>query len=483
MIRLLLTLFYIVLISACTDEHTADAIDHSLQTPAIHIGSHAPLNNNETNPKEIVVVTHAGPNSYYINADNHYAGIEYDLVRLFNKQYAPDYRIKFMVVSKESDVLPALLSGKADIAAANLAITPARKEHFKFTIPYRKTQQQLVYNKVLNSKPRNLNSIADKRVIVPANSSYSERLQAINAKHSSLHWQADANMNNEELLSKVAAGEVDFTIADNQLVNLMRNYYPNLSKALPIGMPEQIAWAFSPQADSALQVRVNAFFKTIKKNGELRNLLDRYYGHTERLKENDVQYFLARIESTLPKYKRLFKQAAKETGINWRLLAALSFRESHWDPTNTSPTKVRGIMMLTESTAKSLGVKNRLDPKEAIPAGARYIAQLKEKFSSDIPEQDRTYMALASYNIGYAHVLDARKLARRLNLNPDSWADLKKTLIMLSNPKYYSTLRYGYASGGAPIIFVETIRSYHRILEKYHPSRIQVQSEYFVAAR
>ncbi|OYY03758.1 MAG: lytic transglycosylase F, partial [Mehylophilales bacterium 35-46-6] len=158
------------------------------------------------------------------------------------------------------------------------------------------------------------------------------------------------------------------------------------------------------------------------------------------------------------------------TGLDWRLLAAVSYRESHWDTFNTSPTNVRGLMMLTEATADQMGVTDRLDPKQSIPAGAKYLLKLRDTVPERIPEPDRTYMALAAYNIGYAHVEDARVLAKRLSLNPDSWADVKKTLVLLKNPEYYTTLKYGYASGGAPVIFVESVRSYQRILEKYQNS-------------
>jgi membrane-bound lytic murein transglycosylase F len=184
----------------------------------------------------------------------------------------------------------------------------------------------------------------------------------------------------------------------------------------------------------------------------------------------DITNFLKLSNTLLPKYKHLFKQAQEVTGLDWRLLAAVSYRESHWDTFSTSPTNVRGLMMLTEGTADLMGVTDRLDPKQSIPAGAKYIVKMKETIPDRIPEPDRTYMALAAYNIGYAHLEDARVLAKRFKLNPDSWADVKKTLVMLNNPEYFSTVKYGYASGGAPVIFVESIRSYQRILERYQPS-------------
>lgn len=432
--------------------------------------------------KEIVVVTHASPNTYFINADNQFAGIEYDLVKLFAKEHAPEYKIKFLVVNKVSDVLKALLTGKADIAAANLQATPIRQKMIEFATPYNQTHQKLVYNSDITQHPRKLADLKNKAFIVPAKSSSSEQLVKINRAIPELTWQEDDTNNDEALLRKVANGELTYTVANQQLVELMKNFYPNLQEGITIGEAENIAWAFSPEAKQPLKQKVNQFFNKIKDNGQLRNLLDRYYGHTERLDEDDIHHFLKLVESRLPKYKHLFKEAEKETGLNWRLIASLSFRESHWDPKNTSPTNVRGIMMLTNATAKELGVENRLDPEQSIPAGARYIKQLKDRFPSTIADQDRTYFALASYNIGYAHVDDARKLAKRLKLNPDSWADVKKTLMLLNKRQYYTTVKNGRASGGAPIVFVETIRSYQRILERHQPSKTQLLSDYFVAA-
>lgn len=471
--RITLIFILLVFLSACSSEHNTSSFVSGTIVKAP----------TPENPQEITFVTYASANTYYINADNQYAGIEYDLVDLFTKKYAPEYKVSFKVVNTIADVIPALTAGKADIAAANLQITPERKKQVLFAKPYDETQQHIVYNRVMNKQPKNLAKLLNKAFIVPAKSSSAEQLTALKTKMPALSWEEDEVNNTELLLSKVAHGKLAYTMANTQMINLMQNYYPNLQETLAIGEPNDIAWALQKHADKRLVKKVNDFFTAIKKSGELRNLLDRYYGHSDRLDETDITHFLNLVETRLPKYKRLFQQAEAATGLNWRLLAALSFRESHWDPTSTSPTNVRGIMMLTEDTAQSLGVSDRLDPVESIPAGAKYILQLKQKFSKKISEPDRTYLALASYNIGYAHVLDARKLARRLKLNPDSWADIKKTLILLNDPKYFNTVKYGYASGGAPIVFVETIRSYQRILEKYQPSKTQIQSGYFVAAR
>jgi len=428
------------------------------------------------NDHEIVFVTHSGPATYYLNGDNQLAGLEYDLATLFVKDYAPEYQIKFLLVNSISDVIPTLLKGKAHIAAASLTITHLRQELVQFSKPYQETQQQLIYNNEAEDKPKHLNSvknlasIADKTIAVPAGTSFAERLNEIQKEQPALRWQAVKHTNSEALLDEVASGVLDYTVADSHLVAVMQNYYPNLAVAMPLGKPEKLAWALPKNADPKLVKKVNDFFDKIHKDGTLRNLIDRYYGSSKRLNTLDITNFLKLSNTLLPKYKHLFKQAQEITGIDWRLLAAVSYRESHWDTYSTSPTNVRGLMMLTEGTADLMGVTDRLDPKQSIPAGAKYIVKMKDTIPDRIAEPDRTYMALAAYNIGYAHLEDARVLAKRFKMNPDSWADVKKTLVMLNNPEYYSTVKYGYASGGAPVIFVESIRSYQRILERYQPS-------------
>ncbi|MDI1309608.1 MAG: membrane-bound lytic murein transglycosylase MltF [Methylotenera sp.] len=433
------------------------------------------------NSNELVFVTHNGPATYYLNGDNEYAGIEYDLATLFVKKYAPEYQIRFLLVNSISEVIPTLLKGQANIAAANLSVTHLRKELVQFAKPYQETQQQLIYNNENNTKPRNLATIVDKSIAVPIGTSFAERLSEIQKDQPQLKWQALHQTNSELLLDQVANGVLDFTIADSHLVAMMQNYYPNLSVGMSLGKPEKIAWALPKNSDPKLVKKVNKFFDKIRQDGTLRNLLDRYYGNSKRLNTQDITAFLKLSNSLLPKYEHLFKQAQETTGIDWRLLAAVSYRESHWDTFSTSPTGVRGLMMLTESTADLMGVTDRLDPKQSVPAGAKYIVKMIDTVPERIPEPDRTYMALAAYNIGYAHVEDARVLANRLNLNPDSWADVKKTLVMLNDPEYYTTLKYGYASGGAPVIFVESIRSYQRILERYQPSHPSTNNSFKIA--
>lgn len=420
--------------------------------------------------KEIIVVTHNGPNTYYIDGSDQPAGLEHDMAMLFARELGPEYTVKFLLVDNITQVIPTLLKGEAHFAAADLTVTHLRQHLVQFTAPYQSVQQHIVYNTEITKPPKKIEDLIGMHIAVPEGTSYAERLSEIARNHPQLEWQAMKKASADELMEQVAEGLLDFTVSDSHLVTMLRNYYPNLGIGMTIGAKENIAWAFPKTGNRWLYEQANIFFARIQQDGRLRNLIDRYYGHSKRLDTLDVTTFLQRTRTLLPLYVDLFKEAQELTGLDWRLLAAVSYRESHWDRLNTSPTNVRGLMMLTESTADMLGVTDRLDARQAIMGGARYINMLKDTIPKRVPEPDRTWMALAAYNIGYAHLEDARVLAQRMKLNPDSWADVKKTLPMLNKAEYYTTLKYGYAPGGAPVIFVESIRTYHKILEKYEPA-------------
>lgn len=431
--------------------------------------------------KELVIVTHNGPATYYVNGQNEFSGLEYDLAKLFAKELGDDVKLKVIVVDNITQVIPTLLKGKAHLAAANLSITRTRQHLVRFGPPYQSVQQQVIYNRERDKAPKSASDLVGRHLAVPAGTSYAERLAAISEIIPSLHWDEVRNAGSEELLESVADGTLDATIADSHLVAMVQNYYPDLAVGFDFGLPDQLAWAFSKTGDEWLYRKAEQFFARIRKDGTLLNLLDRYYGHSERLASVDVTGFLGSMRSTLPRYLPLFKHAQELTGIDWRLLAAISYQESHWNPYATSPTNVRGIMMLTENTADRLGVTDRLDPAQSIPAGARYVLTLKEAIPAQVPEPDRTWLALAAYNIGQAHLEDARVLAQRMKLNPDAWADLKKTLPLLNQSEYFSSVKYGFARGGAPVVFVESVRTYYDILQK-HEERRQLLPSFNLAA-
>ena len=419
----------------------------------------------------ITFVTINSPNTYYINSDKEFSGLEYDLAMAFSAFLGDKKQIEFIVVDSIQEVVDALVNNRADIASADLTLTESRNQVIDFSIPYQNVQQQVIYNNQIISKPaKNISDLVGKQIVVPASTSFAERLMAYQKQHPELRWSTRKASHSENILEDVAEGTLEYTIADDHLVSVLQNFYPQLHVAFTFGMPEKIAWGFAKGRKPDLLLEANAFFTKIKSDGTLRNLIDRYHGNSKRLKPLDVDTFLKRTRSILPLYKKLFKDAQEITGIDWRMLAALSYQESHWDTFNTSPTNVRGLMMLTEATSDQMGVMNRLDPQESIPAGAKYLNLMMNTLPERIPEPDRTYMALAAYNIGYAHVEDARVLAQRLGLSPDSWVDVKKALLKLNDPQHYANAKYGYCRCAQPVIYVESIRSYYNILSRFEPT-------------
>lgn len=433
-------------------------------------------------PYTIRVVTINSPSTYFIDSQNNYAGLEYDLAKRFVAFLGPQYKLKMIVVDNFSKVMPTLLKGDADIAAADISITAARKRQVLFGPSFNQVQSMVVYNRDRNSEPAAVSALLDKRIVLPKGTSFVERLRELQSTTPMLQWRETDTMSSEQLIEAVAHHEIDFTVADNHLLAIMQYNYPQLDAGMMLGPADKIAWALNKLHGEKMLKQVQAFFKQIEKDGTLRNLLDRYHGHTKRLKPVDVTTFLSKSQTLLPRYVRLFKNAQEITDIDWRLLAALSYQESHWDNYSTSPTNVRGLMMLTEQTANMMNVSDRLDPKQSVMAGAKFLLWMKDRIPSRIPEPDRTFMTLAAYNNGVGHLEDARILAQRLGLNPDSWADVKRGYMLLNDPQYYSNAKHGYCSCGAPIIYTELVRSYYQIMQRYFPAYDPGVDPYRIAA-
>ena len=180
----------------------------------------------------------------------------------------------------------------------------------------------------------------------------------------------------------------------------------------------------------------------------------------------EIKTFLNHITTRLPYYREEFQRAEKKTGIPWVLLASMSYQESKWNRHAISPTGVRGLMMLTRSTAADLGIQNRLDPKKSIDGGARYLAHLHQRIPKDIRQSDRLFVALAAYNVGLGHIRDARILAKRLGRNQQQWEGLREVLPLLAKKKYYQDLPHRYARGWEPVQYVKRIREYRKILDQ-----------------
>lgn len=406
------------------------------------------------------VATRNSATTYYEAADGK-AGLEYDLASLFADEL--DVEIKFITPSNLADIMSMVSRNEVHFAAAGLTITEPRQHWVRFAPAYQEISQQLVY-RMGNKRPRSIKDLQGRHLEVVANSSHVDQLEDLQAAHPELSWMENAELDSDELLNLVWEQIIDFSIADSNEVILNQRFYPELRVAFDISEAQPLAWAFPKSEDDSLYKAASDFILRMKKEGELDTLIDRYYGHTGKFNYVGTRTYIKHVHKRLPDYQALFESAANEYGIDWRLLAAIGYQESHWNPKARSPTGVRGIMMLTLPTADYLGIENRLDPKQSIAGGAKYLANLIKRIPEQIKEPDRTWFALAAYNVGLGHLEDARVITQIRGGNPDVWADVKENLPLLSRRKWYQKTKYGYARGREPVHYVGNIRSYYDIL-------------------
>ncbi len=415
------------------------------------------------NKNELIVITRNTPTTYYEGLDGK-TGFEYDLVKLFADHLG--VKLTILVPDTFNDIIPLLIGGEADIAAAGLTITDARKQLVRFSPSYQEITQQLIYKRIdKNSRPKSIEDIIGKQIEVVAGSSFEERLLELKKEYPELTWVANEQFDSDQLIEAVAAGDIDYTIIDSNEFELSRRFYPSLRSAFAISEPQQLAWAMSNAPErNDLYAETQAFFSKIQDDGTLTRLLERHYAHARGFKPVETTVFLRHVNNRLNEYKSMFIEASERHQFDWRLLAAMSYQESHWITNAVSPTGVRGIMMLTQRTAGQLEVRNRLDARESIMGGAKYLRIIKDNLPEHITEPDRTWMAVASYNVGSGHLEDARKITQSQGGDPNKWGDVKTHLPLLSQKKWYKKTKYGYARGREPVVYVRNIRSYYDIL-------------------
>ena len=419
---------------------------------------------------ELVILTLRGPTTTQDipqagkDRDDTQTGFEHDLATQFARELGAVPR--FIVLPSYRKLLQALREGRGHIAAAALSPTIELKKEFAFSPNYRLIQYQLVY-RASEARPKSLTDAANKRIAVIADTPAHDMLRELTGDYPRLIIDVlPHETDGEELLKRVDGKLSDFALVDSVAFAIGKRLHPDLAAAFNVGREGKVAWAFSPVADYDLQQGSVLFFNKIRDNGTLNRLLDRYYGHVNRIQPVDSESLLEKVQSVLPKLRPYFHEAQQLTGIDWRVLAAIGYQESHWNPLATSPTGVRGIMMLTEDTADRMGVKNRLDPRESILGGAKYLQLLRDTVPARIPEPDRTWLALAAYNQGYGHLEDARVLTQRMRLNADAWLDVRKAYLKLRDPEVHADLKYGFARGDEAVQFVENIRNYADILTR-----------------
>lgn len=411
-------------------------------------------------------MTRYGPATYYLDAEGKRAGYTYDVIEAFAAENG--WKVKWLESESFADLFTSLHERRVHFVAANLIAAAVEEQRLLRTPPLYETRVAVVTRSNAPSI-RNLADLGKLRLGAMADSGHLPLLVSAQRKYPKLSWQTLQDVFPEELLSQLDEGAFDAVIVNEQDFDLARNHYPSLKIAYRLADHQPVVWALPYRSSKRIAIQLNQFFIEWRRNGKLQQIYERYFGHVSRLEPAHAEGILTRRLSVLPRYRDYFHEAESLTNIDWRLLAAIGYQESKWDPFATSYTGVRGLMMLTSETADRMGVNNRLDARQSILAGAKYLNVLKESLPARIEEPDKTWLALAAYNQGLGHLEDARRIAQAKGMNPDRWADVKQTLPLLARGGYKGVARFGYARGGEAVIFVESIRNYFDILAKLEP--------------
>lgn len=410
--------------------------------------------------KVLHVITRNAPTVYYEDKDGP-AGLEYDLAKLFAEKLGVELRLR--IASNTNEVTTVIQKGYAHFGTAGFAATEENQKRFKFSPPYLHVSQQIVY-RMGSVRPKNVADLTGKAIWTVSGGHHVDKLEELSKDTPNLEWVETDDMETSDLLRLVEESKIDYAIVDSNELEMYQAIYPHVRPAFDLTEPEPHAWVFPAGEDDSLLKLATEFFNEVEENGTLLQLKERYYGHLDQLNYVGAKTFIKHIEQRLPMYQAEFEGSAENHNLDWRLLAAIGYQESHWKANATSPTGVRGLMMLTRGTAKDMGIENRLDPESSIRGGAKYFANVLGRIPQQITEPDRSWFALASYNVGFGHVEDARILAQKDNKDPNKWMVVKEYLPLLSKKKWYSQTRYGYARGYEPVAYVQNIRRYYDVL-------------------
>ena len=400
-------------------------------------------------------------------------GLEYELAL----QFARSLGVKLVVIVPDNitHLMQLIKRGEADIAAAGLTITDERKDHLTFGPSYQTVTQQLIYHRN-NTRPKSFADIGQKQIEVVANSSHVQQLILHRHQYPDLYWIENDHLHSAMLIELVQSNMIDYTIVNSDEFTALRHYYPELNIAFSASPPQQLAWAVKNQPDHSLINAINTFFGRLISSGKLERLLAEHYAYLTPYDGIDTRIFYKRLLTTLPAFQAAIQDTADAFQLDWRLLAAIAYQESHWNPDAVSYTGVRGLMMVTRATAKEMQITDRMDPIQSLYAGAKYLVKLKKRLPKKILEPDRTWFTLAAYNIGLGHLEDARVITQQQGYDPNKWIDVKHHLPLLTKKKWYSQTKYGYARGHEPVHYIENIRRYYDILRAQYKKKLISES-------
>jgi membrane-bound lytic murein transglycosylase F len=409
---------------------------------------------------ELRVVTLNLPTCYYLGAQGT-EGLEFELASAFAARLG--VRLNMYPVANEGAMQAELAAGRADIAAASLTNTPEWERVGDAAEPYTLIPQLVVYERD-GVRPRDTLQLESARLAVRAGSPQERILQHLKSTVApTLQWEETAP-SSADPVEDVDSGNAEYAITDAREFSFAHHLYPNVLVGFALPEGRAVQWIVRHGAPGLL-TNVNAFFRDLGASGRLAQLVQESSGDTRPFEYEESREFQEHVSDRLPRYRSWFEKAGVEVGVDWRLLAAIGYQESKWDPHAQSYDGALGVMMLTANTAQALGIKDRSNPEQSIFAGARYLAQVREMIPGRIAEPDRTWLTVAAYNVGFGHVEDARVITEALGDDPDSWPAVRKRLPLLAQERWYARAKRGYARGWEPVQFVDRIQRYLTLLE------------------
>jgi membrane-bound lytic murein transglycosylase F len=409
--------------------------------------------------KKLIMGTTYGYTTYYIYRDEQ-MGFEYDLA----KKFAEFLGFELVVKICDNDKIEKMLKQNEIDFIANNYIKKKSKE-FLYSIPYSYVDYVIVTHKK-NHRIKYLKDLNGKVFFVRKNSNFEKILKKIR-KEASLDFKIvyGPDISDEEYIKKVNDDDALITVTYSNLAESVKKIYPKTRIRISISNNHPLVWVTNKKNKWLIR-KMNKFISQSIENNLINKLLKKYIQTNEDCDCFDINKFLKRMKTRFPKYEKYIKTAAKKYNLDWRLITALTYQESHFNPNAKSHTGVKGLMQLTLDTAKRMGVTDRLNPAESINGGTKYLKMLMEKFNDIENEKDKLKYALAAYNLGLNHVYDAMKLAKKLGKNPKKWEDVATTLILLSDKKYYRQTEYGYCRGWEAVSHVKNVLNYYDILRK-----------------
>ncbi len=397
-------------------------------------------------------------------------GYEYELLRSLAQEL--DLRLELKIVAHIEDAFIKLNNGEGDIIAHNLVVTNERKQFVAFTEYHKQVSQVLVQRKPDNWQQLKLHEIDNqliknpiqlegKTVYVPQGSVFANRLQNLsNEIGGHIQIEEVETEETENLIAKVANGEIDYTVADENVANVNSSYYPNIDVNTAISFPQKIAWAVRKNSPDLLEA-INSWTVAMKKNSEYYFIYDKYFKNPKASIRHLTSSFSSLNSRNISPYDELIREAADQLGWDWRLLAAQMYQESRFDTQAQSMAGAVGLMQIMPGTAEIYGVDDRQNPNQSMQAGVAYLLWLNKLWKKYVPDnQERVKFVLASYNVGQGHVLDARRLARKYGRNPNKWDNsVAFFLEQKSLPDYYNdpVVFSGYCRGNEPVNYVTEI--------------------------